>query len=76
VLDIQLWMMHCLLIYYRDHYACQNYWLQNCIFTCICMSCMLKFVATVYVTLYKKYCDIALILTSDYVHNKVVFNQL
>jgi hypothetical protein len=21
VLDIQLWMMHCLLIYYRDHYA-------------------------------------------------------
>ena len=25
VLDIQLWMMHCLLIYYRDHYACQNY---------------------------------------------------
>ena len=20
VLDIQLWMMHCLLIYYRDHY--------------------------------------------------------
>lgn len=35
-----------------------------------------SFVATVYVTLYKKYCDIALILTSDYVHNKVVFNQL
>ena len=25
VLDIQLWIMHCLLIYYRDHYACQNY---------------------------------------------------
>jgi hypothetical protein len=24
VLDIQLWMMHCLLIYYRDHYACQK----------------------------------------------------
>jgi hypothetical protein len=42
VLDIQLWMMHCLLIYYRDHYACQNYWLQNCIFTCICLSCMLN----------------------------------
>jgi hypothetical protein len=34
VLDIQLWMMHCLLIYYRDHYTCQNYWLQNYIFTC------------------------------------------
>ena len=42
VLDIQLWMMHCLLIYYGDHYTCQNYWLQNCIFTCICMSCMLN----------------------------------
>ena len=28
VLDIQLWMMHCLLIYYRDDYTCQNYWLQ------------------------------------------------
>ena len=42
VLDIQLWMMHCLLIYYRDHYTCQNYWLQNFIFTCICMSCMLN----------------------------------
>jgi hypothetical protein len=44
VLDIQLWVMHCLLIYYRDHYACQNYWLHNCncIFTCICMSCMLN----------------------------------
>ena len=24
VLDIQLWMMHCLLIYYRDHYTCQK----------------------------------------------------
>ena len=23
VLDIQLWMMHCLLIYYRGHYTCQ-----------------------------------------------------
>ena len=40
VLDIQLWIMYCLLIYYRD--ACQNYWLKNCIFTCICMSCMLN----------------------------------
>jgi hypothetical protein len=28
VLDIQLWIMHCLLIYYRDHCTCQNYWLQ------------------------------------------------
>ena len=28
VLDIQLWMMHRLLIYYRDHYTSQNYWLQ------------------------------------------------
>ena len=25
MLDIQLWMMHCLLIHYRDHYTCQNY---------------------------------------------------
>jgi hypothetical protein len=27
--------------YYRDHYTCQNYWLQNYIFTCH-MSCMLN----------------------------------
>ena len=42
VLDIQLWMMHCLLIYYRDHYTCQKLLITKLYIYMYLYSCMLN----------------------------------